>query len=240
MGSQVLLSLVLVLVVAVNFFGQPFLSVLARTSHNTHSSILISSGHLTSMSDFVQSLLIAHLRGEAAQAAIKVKLRGRRLLLERAASLSPAISRQERNVTPGQTCSIIASNRVPRRARRSTLLAAANKVTFEQLSRQHDTWMAYAAAALSTCREASEVANVMQHIDWHAAQARVIASSSDCHSNASGLILAETKRMLLVATNTRRVWIPKKGTTLEIKLPHQRAVGGLAEFFPCDAAKHAY
>jgi RNase P/RNase MRP subunit p29 len=59
----------------------------------------------------------------------------------------------------------------------------------------------------------------MNQLDWHGARLRVVHSRCGSYEHAVGLVLAETKRMLLLLSETKRVWVPKVGSVVELTLP---------------------
>ena len=192
----------------------------------------------TDVMDFVENVLAAHHRRDVAQAAIKSKLRGRRLLLESAATIGVGeAARRPRPVIaePGSREKRLAGKGTGRTARRKVLLAAASAVSYEQLQQQHSLWRAYAAESLCATKTDDEAARLIGHMDWHGASVRVVKCACPSHLHAEGLLLAETRRMLLLLKEERRVWIPKVGTVIEIGLPTGLRVG---ESIQCDAATH--
>lgn len=187
--------------------------------------------------DFVEAVLASHCRRDAAQATIKTKLRGRRLLLESAATVAPgeATRRNKRRQKPAaaaSTATRLAS--CPRRVRRAAILAAVREVTYEQLLRQNQLWSKYAAESLGRISDAAAQVSVMVQLDWHGARVCVVRSSCASHAGAAGLVLTETRRMLLLVSDSRRVWVPKAGTTVEVALPDGQRGGGLV--VQCDAS----
>ena len=174
--------------------------------------------------DFVEQVLSASCRSEVAQKNNKEKLRGKKLLLESVTT----------RVAPGETArkkSRSASVRrgvASRKERRALLLKAVRAVTHEQLQRQHTAWSEYVKSSLSTVPPADRPARLVT-LDWHGAHLRVAQCSSPSHASAQGLVLAETRRMLLLLSASRRVWVPKAGTVVEIALPDGSAVRCEAE-----------
>ena len=95
-------------------------------------------------------------RRETVQAALKNKLRGKRLLLERAVTLPPPGGHPQQNgrAKQGRTGSggsgssssekprahIRSNTQAKRSERKRLLMAAANAVTYEQAERQHAAW----------------------------------------------------------------------------------------------------
>lgn len=168
------------------------------------------------MATFVDSILSTACRRDVAQNAIKTKLRGRRLLLEHGAhTVAPGDSTKKRRTKR------VAARTEPlpnRKQRRMLLLSAAKEVTFPQLQKQHAAWMEYAKTELRRV-SADRHETLVSHLDWHGASVRVVRSASEAHANCSGLVLTETRRMLLLLSESRRVWVPKAGTSLELCLP---------------------
>ena len=99
-----------------------------------------------------------------------------------------------------------------RAARRKVLIEAVRSVTYEQLLQQHAAWQKYAAHALRAAKDAVEASQLMNQLDWHGARIRVVHSRCGSYEHAVGLVLAETKRMLLLLSETKRVWVPKVGS----------------------------
>lgn len=158
-------------------------------------------------------------RRDTVQGAIKNKLRGKRLLLERAVTLPPhvASSRQSRQTAAGSNTARIASGRPGTKAKRKDrkkLLAAATKaVSYEQALLQHAAWNDFYRANYSAS------VRVIEHMDWHGAKLRVASAASAVYASMNGIVVAETQRMLLVLNSERRAWIPKTGTTVVLLLP---------------------
>ena len=168
---------------------------------------------------FVESVLAASCRKEQAQSAIKNKVRGKRLLLEHGAhTVAPGetlrrMKKRCQNMTPGTT------PRPNRARRRELLLDAVAKVTHDQLLTQHRAWLDYAQSALHNTAAEDRTA-VVARLDWHGARVRVARSKSTAYAKLQGLVLTETRRMLLLLSETRRTWIPKVGTAVEVTLPN--------------------
>ena len=196
------------------------------------------------MSGFVAATLTATCRTDVVDKTLHSKLRGKKLLLENAQRTvasgedRPAKKRAarrdaERRRQEGRVAC------VPRAARRSNLLAAAAEVTYEQLQRQHDLWRTYAREALGAAEDADELAQLVTRLDWHGAQLRVVRSASAAHAHAEGLVLAETQRMLLLLSSAaRRVWVPKRGTVVELVLPAGLRQSRVPSSLQCDAGVH--
>ena len=91
-------------------------------------------------------------------------------------------------------------------------------MTYEQLLRHHEVWANYARSTLGSLPGVDEQARVA-HLDWHGARVRVDQSPSVPEVNTRGLVLSETRRMLLLLNESTRAWVPKTGRTLEITLP---------------------
>ena len=175
--------------------------------------------------DFVATTLNAVCRREAADVQIKSKLRGRKLLLESARTVGldtgderPAKKRRAHKEEE-QLRRDARLSRTSRAQRRCALLVAVREVTHEQLLQQHRQWTEYAREALEVARDAAHVSELVTQLDWHGAQLRVLHSQSPVHDCATGFMLAETERMLLLLNPTKRVWVPKAGARVEIMLP---------------------
>ena len=172
--------------------------------------------------DFVQSLLSSSCRHEALNSVLKLKLRGKKLLLERVATTSLDSSQhQSRKGKKSQSC--LCKRAAKRGTRRSLLVETAKSVTWEHMQQQHLAWNEYAQTALlsvpgkDTCERAL-------HLDWHGAQLYVRRSAGESLAAAQGLVVAETRRMLLLANGERHLWVPKQGTVVELVLPGGNAV----------------
>ena len=174
--------------------------------------------------NFVDGVLKGTIRREQAQAAVKNKLRGKRLLLETPRDAMQKVRRKKKGAAA------VARSTPNRTERRALLLEAAAQITYEQLLRQHDAWLAYAEPALLGVVAAEGISEVVSRLDWHGARVRVVRSACTSHADAHGLVLTETRRMLLLLSETRRAWIPKAGTTLELTLPRGEAA-------TCEAAR---
>jgi RNase P/RNase MRP subunit p29 len=174
--------------------------------------------------EFVTDVLSLSTRRDRVEAAIKAKLRGKKLLLESATTLAPGELKRKKK-KPSQKV-----RAQPRAVRRRQLLEAAAVVTYEQLQRQHIVWEDYVRSSLGAIFGADMNAKALQ-LDWHGAHLRVVSSLSPSHTGAQGLLLAETRRMLLLLSATRRLWVPKAGTIVELALPN----GYLAQ---CEAVRH--
>ena len=177
------------------------------------------------MAAFVDSVLSSSCRPKEHEKAVSSKLRGKRLLLENVRTVAPGEVSSKRRRRPAKQPSPPAANRARRRA---LLLEAVAQVTYEQLLPQHTAWLAYAEAELRAAPAAEPLA-VLARLDWHGARVRVAQSASAAHANCHGLVLSETRRMLLLLNDSRRAWVPKAGTTVEITLPGSTAL--------CEAAR---
>lgn len=186
--------------------------------------------------NFVDALLARHHRRESAQATVKSKLRGRRVLLESVSTVAPGelVKGRRSSAAPGATRAL-ASAGVSRAARRKVMLAAASEVSYEQQLQQHSHWVTYAADALQSAKDAEAAIDLMANVDWHGAHMCVVSSASPSHEHAAGLVLAETRRMLLLLSERRRVWVPKRGTIVEVQLPPGTRAG---EVVRLEADKH--
>lgn len=189
--------------------------------------------------EFVAAALAPSCRPEAAQAALKSKLRGKKLLLERATTVALGETRNKRASGGGGGGSSNSSSHkssTTRAARRQALLEAASQVTYEQLLGQHEAWIVYAReapaalAAKNALPAAGGQSALFARLDWHGARLRVVRSACPSHASAEGLVLAETRRMLLLLNATRRAWVPKAGTLVEITMPS----GGVVQ---CEATR---
>ena len=189
------------------------------------------------MADFAESVLATHLRRDSAQAAIKTKLRGRKLLLESAATvgIGEAATRRPRGAKARGSSSSLACAGSSRASRRGVLLAAAREVTYEQLRRQHALWQTYAAETLRGANDAAEAAHLADQMDWHGARVRVLRSACQAYAHAEGLVLVETQRMLLLLSESKRVWLPKAGLVVELSLPPGLRAGQAVQL---EADKH--
>ena len=180
--------------------------------------------------EFVAAALAPSCRPEAAQAALKSKLRGKKLLLERATTV--ALSETKKRASGSSSSSSSHGSRksssTTRAARRKVLLEAASQVTYEQLLRQHEAWKVYTRDALGNKTGLPDA--LLARLDWHGARVRVVRCACASHASAEGLILAETRRMLLLLNATRRAWVPKAGTLVEITMPS----GGVVQ---CEATR---
>ena len=188
--------------------------------------------------DFVEATLSEHCRRDAAQATMKSKLRGRRLLLESAATVAlgevdTRRAKRSRAATASAASTITRLASRPRRERRASMLTAVREVTYDQLLRRNQLWSDYAVACVGGVADVTEQARLVGQLDWHGARVRVVRSVCASHANASGLVLVETRRMLLLLRNARRVWVPKAGTLLEVALPPGLRCGQAVE---CDAS----
>ena len=167
---------------------------------------------------FVESILSTACRREVTQNTVKTKLRGKRLLLEHGAhTVAPGaeLARKRRKTVKRATNGPPPPNRA---RRREMLLEAAAQVTFEQLQKQHSAWLEYAEEELRRV-PADRRPTLVSQIDWHGARVRVVRSTSAAHASCHGLVLTETRRMLLLLNETRRAWVPKAGTSIEVTLP---------------------
>ena len=141
--------------------------------------------------------------------------------------------KQRKRPTTGGFAAGRAAAPPPNRARRrAMLLEAAAEVTYVQLLQQHQAWLDYAAPAVRGVA-ADGLPALLAKLDWHGARVRVTRSKSTAYADAHGLVLTETRRMLLLLNETRRAWIPKTGTAVEVTLPD----GKVAQ---CEAAERDY
>ena len=192
--------------------------------------------------EFAEAVLTDHSRRDVAQATIKSKLRGRKLLLENAVTIAPGELRRPRRSSAAGTAAgkgkrtRLAGAGMSRAARRNVLIEAVRSVTYEQLLQQHAAWQEYAAHALRAAKDASEASQLMNQLDWHGARVRVVHSRCGSYEHAVGLVLAETKRMLLLLSETKRVWVPKVGSVVELTLPAACPCGQPS--VQCEAEKH--
>ena len=181
--------------------------------------------------DFVESLLSSSCRREALNSTLKSKLRGKKLLLERVATvaLNAVVDTKPRSAKRQVSSSSSRRTHHNRAARRTMLLEAARGVPSEQLVQQHVAWLEYARTGLASApgKDTSERAS---NLDWHGAQLSVVRSASESHACAKGVLLAETRRMLLLVDGERRAWVPKRGTVLELAMAGGDAV-------QCDAER---
>ena len=175
--------------------------------------------------DFAADVLSASCRPEAAQAAIKSKLRGKRLLLESAVTVAPGELRTaaaRRSSKRNATERLAMGSRTERRAQ---LLAAARDITFEQMLSQHKAWQEYYVAAVAAAPAAESLAQRVARMDWVGARVvRVVCERCQAHTSASGFILAETARMLLLISDSRHIWLPKQDACVDIALPDGQTV----------------
>ena len=179
---------------------------------------------------FVQECLASNRR-ETIETALRTKLRGRKLLLERAVTVAAGEGVKQAPTKAakgagsgggggggGSSSRGSGGPVLKRRARQSLLEQAVREVTYESLQRQHTAWSEYAAEALARApagRAAAEAAK----LDRHGAPLRVVRSASSSHARAEGLLLTETRRMLVLLGPSRLVWVPKAGTCVEMRLP---------------------
>ena len=172
-------------------------------------------GRTAATMEFVNSVLSSSCRPKEHEKAVSTKLRGKRLLLENVRTVAPGEIKKRRKQPAKQAAPPVAN----RKRRRALLLEAVAQVTYEQLLPQHTAWLAYAEAELRSAPAASEPSAVLAQLDWHGARVRVDQSPSVPEVNTRGLVLSETRRMLLLLNESTRAWVPKTGRTLEITLP---------------------
>lgn len=194
----------------------------------------------TSALGFVEAVLAPACRRDAVQSTLKAKLRGKKLLLENAATVALGEARKRRSVTArgsasGFECSSSSSHpgRTPngcdghisrRTSRRTMLLSATREVAFEEMGLQNIAWNRYAQCTLASAPPGADLSDQVGRLDWHGARVKVVQSKCEAYASAEGLVLTETKRMLLLIRKDRRMWIPKQGTTVELVLPGGRLV----------------
>ena len=169
---------------------------------------------------FVQESL-ASCRRETIESSLRSKLRGRKLLLERSKTVAAGEGVEQRRPKGRRAAAATRGGGAapPRRRQRHELLErAVREVSFEQLQRQHERWAQYALSVLSDA-PSSRVGELAERLDRHGAPARVVRSASAAHASAEGLLLAETRRMLVLLSASRLAWVPKEGTTIEVRLP---------------------
>eukprot|EP00322_Chrysochromulina_rotalis_P019835 CAMPEP_0115848708 /NCGR_PEP_ID=MMETSP0287-20121206/11066_1 /TAXON_ID=412157 /ORGANISM="Chrysochromulina rotalis, Strain UIO044" /LENGTH=194 /DNA_ID=CAMNT_0003302639 /DNA_START=14 /DNA_END=598 /DNA_ORIENTATION=+ len=191
--------------------------------------------------DFVESVLVAHGRRDVAQATIKSKLRGRKLLMESIATVAPdQATRRPRRANPhtANKSTRLAGPSTSRASRRRELLRAVREVSYEQVLQQHNLWTDYASDVLLSAKSETELSRLVEQIDWHGAQVRVVRSKCPSHLQATGIAVAETRRMLLLLNDSRRAWIPKNGTLIEFILPSEVQMRLQTEAVQCEAERH--
>lgn len=190
------------------------------------------------MASFVETTLSKVARKDQMEAIIKNKLRGKKLLLENSHTVTMAeAKRRIHTVRSQQSGNQQRISSVPRARRRKMLLVATQSVSYEQFLDQHARWCQHAATILQGTGDKEGLTQLVQQLDWHGAKIlRIVHTPSASHMHATGLVLAETRRMLLLLGPTKRVWLPKVGTVLEIELPRSLSLGMTVH---CDASLHA-
>ena len=136
--------------------------------------------------------------------AVRTKLRGRRVLLER-------------RPPPRQSRSRAKEKPLPKRRKEVQGVAMA-EASYERLETQHGLWCAYAQSCLGAA-EGSELVQALERLDRHGAWLRVARSQCPSHVSARGFVLLETQRTVVLLSEGGCVRIPKRQTTFEMRLP---------------------
>ena len=147
------------------------------------------------------AFVLASLERDKALQLLQSRLEGRSVALER-----PVRARRIRKKPRAA---------LPRRPPKAELAA----VSVAQMERQHALWAEYAEAAVPARAGADRLARALAALDWHGGWVRVARSPCPSHVAASGYVLSETRRTLvLLSAAGKRARIPKAGAVFELTL----------------------
>ncbi|KAL1529460.1 hypothetical protein AB1Y20_000407 [Prymnesium parvum] len=145
---------------------------------------------------------------QAAATAVRTKLRGRRVPLERARPprrpAAPRLARERTAALP------------PAAARAALQRAALQRVACTDLAAQHARWRAYAAAALAGTRTLDQLAAAVAQLERCGCWLRRLG---DERAVNEGYVLAETRHSFLLVSESRRARVLKANATFEMEVP---------------------